>query len=347
VNLKSYTLKLTMAASAVAVLTGLHISDAQARDRIQVVGSSTVFPFTTAVAEKFGQKSGKTPIVESTGTGGGFKVFCSGVGVSTPDASNASRRIKKSEFDECTKNGAQLIEIKIGFDGLVLANSKKSGQMSLTLEQLYMAMAAEVPGADGQLIKNPYMKWSDISPTLPNKKIEVLGPPPTSGTRDSFNELGLEAGCKQAEKRLNVKIDPKKCMAIRSDGAFIEAGENDNVIVQKLVGNPDAFGAFGFSFLEENQDKLQGTKIGNIEPNVDDISSGKYPMSRSMFVYVKKNHFGVVPGLEDFVKEYTSKAAMGSGGYLEKKGLVPLPQKEFEEVSKASQAGTVFSGAGI
>ena len=347
VKLSVYTKNVTFALGAAVLFTSISVVGAQARERIQVTGSSTVFPFTTAVAEKFGQKTGKTPIVESTGTGGGFKIFCAGVGVSSPDATNASRRIKKSEYDECTKNGAEIIEIKIGFDGLVLANSKKATQLSITLEQLYLAMATEIPGNDGQLIKNPNVKWSDISPTLPNKKIEVLGPPPTSGTRDSFNELGLEAGCKQAQKRLNITIDPKKCMAVRADGAYIEAGENDNVIVQKLVANPDAFGAFGYSFLEENQDKIQGTKIAEVSPTVDDISSGKYPLSRSMFVYVKKSHFGVIPGLEDFVKEYTSKAAMGNDGYLEKKGLVPLTDKEFEEVSKAAQAGTVFKGSGL
>jgi phosphate transport system substrate-binding protein len=330
-------------ATALLALTGA----SYARERIQIVGSSTVFPFTSTVAEIFGQKSGKTPIVESTGTGGGLKIFCSGVGANTPDAANASRRIKKSEFDDCTKAGAQIIEVKIGFDGIVFANSKKSSPISLSLEQIYLALADEIPGADGKLLKNTNKMWSDVSPELPKKAIEVLGPPPTSGTRDSFNELAMEGGCKMAQKRLNITIEPKKCMAIRSDGAYVEAGENDNVIVQKLHANPDAFGVFGYSFLEENQSKIQGAKMGGVAPTVEDISSGKYPVSRSMYVYIKKSHYGVVPGLEEFVKEYTSKAAMGNDGYLERKGLVPLPQAEFETVAKAAQSGVVMDGKGL
>jgi phosphate transport system substrate-binding protein len=327
-----------------AVLMTAASVPALARDRIQITGSSTVFPFTTAVAERFGQKSGKTPIVESTGTGGGMKLFCSGVGVQTPDVTNASRRITKAEFEDCTKNGVQPIEIKMGFDGIVVANSKAAPALSLTLEQLYLAMAAEVPNAQGQLVANPNKNWSDIAPNLPNKKIEVLGPPPTSGTRDSFNELGLLEGCKVAQKRTGAKIDNRKCMQVRADGAFVEAGENDNIIVQKLVANPLSYGVFGFSFLEENQDKIHGAKINDLAPSTDAIQGGTYSMARSMFVYVKKNHIGVVPGLAEFVAEYVSEASFGDDGYLEKKGLVPLPKGEREAIRKSATAGSVLTG---
>jgi phosphate transport system substrate-binding protein len=331
-------------ALALAVSAFMAATPAEARDRIQVTGSSTVFPFTTAVAERYGQKSGKAPIVESTGTGGGLKLFCAGVGANTPDAANASRRIRASEFDECRKNGVTPIEVKVGFDGIVIANSKKAREMDITLEQLWMALAAEVPGPNGQLIANPHTRWSDISPNLPNLKIEVLGPPPTSGTRDAFNELGLDAGCKQAQRRLNIQIDGKKCMVIRSDGAYVESGENDNIIVQKLDANPNAFGVFGYSFLEENQDKLQGSKIAGVEDNIENIASAKYPLARSLFVYVKKEHLGVIPGLQDFVNEYVSEAAFGEDGYLERKGLVPLPKAERETVRNAARAGTGMTG---
>ncbi|CUU43644.1 hypothetical protein BVIRIDIS_26690 [Blastochloris viridis] len=317
---------------------------AEARDRIQVVGSSTVFPFTTAVAERFGQKSGKAPIVESTGTGGGMKLFCAGVGANTPDASNASRRITKSEFDTCKQNGITPIEVKVGFDGIVLANSKKAREIDVTLEQLYLALAAEIPGPDGKLVKNPNEKWSDVAANLPNQKIEVLGPPPTSGTRDAFNEMAMEGGCKSVQKRLGIKIEAKQCMQIRADGAYIEAGENDNIIVQKLDSNPNAFGVFGYSFLEENQDKIQGSKINGVEDSVDNIASAQYPLSRSLYIYVKKEHLGVIPGLQDFLNEYVSEAAFGEDGYLEKKGLVPLPKADRDAVAKAARAGTGLAG---
>jgi phosphate transport system substrate-binding protein len=338
--------KLTTLASALAlVAAGALVSGtAEARDRIQVVGSSTVFPFTTAVAERFGQKSGKAPIVESTGTGGGMKLFCAGVGANTPDAANASRRITKSEFDTCKQNGVTPIEVKIGFDGIVLANSKKAHEMDVTLEQLYLALAAEIPGPDGQLIKNPNQTWSDVAANLPNQKIEVLGPPPTSGTRDAFNEMALEAGCKAVQKRLSIKIENKQCAQVRADGAYIEAGENDNIIVQKLDSNPNAFGVFGYSFLEENQDKIQGSKINGVEDSVDNIASAKYPLSRSLYIYVKKEHIGVIPGVQDFVNEYVSEAAFGEDGYLEKKGLVPLPKSERDVSAKAARAATGLAG---
>lgn len=342
--MSTISLKATVCAAALVAGFAAVATPASARDRIQITGSSTVFPFTTAVAERFGQKTGKTPIVESTGTGGGMKLFCSGVGVQHPDVTNASRRITQSELAECTKNGVQPIEIKMGFDGIVLANSKAAPAVSVTLEQLYLALAAEIPNAQGQLVANPNKNWSDIAANLPNKKIEVLGPPPTSGTRDSFNELGLLEGCKFAQKRTGAKIDNRKCMQVRADGVFIEAGENDNIIVQKLVANPQSYGVFGYSFLEENQDKIQGAKVDNLEPSTDAIQSGKYAMARSMFVYVKKNHIGVVPGIAEFVAEYVSEASFGDDGYLEKKGLVPLPKAERETIRKNATAGTVLTG---
>jgi phosphate transport system substrate-binding protein len=339
--------KLSLFLTAAIVAVGGAIAApgvAEARDRIQVTGSSTVFPFTTAVAERYGQRSGKAPIVESTGTGGGMRLFCAGVGVNTPDAANASRRITRSEFDTCKKNGVTPIEIVVGFDGIVFANSKQGPTIQLTLEQIFMALAAKVPNAQGQLVDNPHRNWSDIAPNLPNARIEVLGPPPTSGTRDAFNELAMLEGCKQIQKRMNVQIDSRACQQLRADGAFVEAGENDNIIVQRLVANPSAFGVFGYSFLEENHDKIQAARIGGEEASVDNISSGKYPLSRSLYFYVKKEHIGVIPGLQDFINEYVSDQSMGNDGYLEKKGLVPLPAARRAEVSRGARAATGLAG---
>jgi phosphate transport system substrate-binding protein len=319
-------------------------ASAQQRDRIQITGSSTVFPFTTAVAERFGQRPGaRTPIVESTGTGGGMRLFCNGVGLNTPDIANASRRITQSEFNACRQNGVSPIEIKIGFDGIVLANSKQGRRIDISLEQIYLALAAQIPNAQGQLVANPHRNWSDISPTLPSTRIEVLGPPPTSGTRDAFNELALLAGCQAYHRARNLQADARACQQIRADGGFVEAGENDNIIVQRLIANPNAFGVFGYSFLEENQDKIQGARIGGIEDNMDNIASGRYPLARSLFIYVKREHIGLVPGLQDFVNEFVSEQAMGNDGYLEKKGLVPLPQDERGRVSTAARALTVLT----
>jgi phosphate transport system substrate-binding protein len=338
-------LSLFLSAAVVAIAGAFAMpGTAEARDRIQVTGSSTVFPFTTAVAERFGQRSGKAPIVESTGTGGGMRLFCAGVGVNTPDAANASRRITASEFETCRKNGVTPIEIVVGFDGIVVANSKQGPAVQLTLEQIFLALAAKVPNAQGQLVDNPHRTWSDIAPNLPNAKIEVLGPPPTSGTRDAFNELAMLEGCKAVQRRLNVQIDARACQQLRADGAFVEAGENDNIIVQRLASNPAAFGVFGYSFLEENRDKIQGARINGVEDSVENISSGKYPLSRSLYFYVKKEHIGVVPGLQEFINEYVSEQAMGEDGYLEKKGLVPLPQERREQVARGARAATGLAG---
>ena len=316
-------------------------ASAEARDQIRIVGSSTVYPFSTRVAEEFGKTTKfKTPVIESTGTGGGFKLFCSGVGIDTPDIANASRAIKKSEIESCVTNGVtELTEVKIGFDGIVLANSKAAPRMEITLEQLYLALAKDIPDGSGGFKPNSYSKWSEISPTLPDAKIEVLGPPPTSGTRDAFVELAMEGGCNQIPAIADLKkSDEKKhkavCQGIREDGAFIEAGENDVLIVRKLEANSNAFGIFGYSFLDQNQEKIQGSKINGVEDNYDNIASGKYPIARSLYFYVKKAHVGAVPGIKEFVAEFVSDKAFGPEGYLADKGLIALPDAERAAVRK-------------
>ena len=322
----------------VALSTAVSAGSAQARDQIRIVGSSTVFPFSTRVAEEFGRTTSfKTPVIESTGTGGGFKLFCEGVGIDTADISNASRAIKKSEVETCAKNGVtQITEVKIGYDGIVVANSKAAQRMNITLPQLYLALAKDVPDNKGGFIANPYMKWSDIDPSLPNTRIEVLGPPPTSGTRDAFVELAMEGGCARVAgieelKKTDEKKHKAVCQGIREDGAYIDAGENDVLIVRKLEANKNAFGIFGYSFLDQNQDKIQGSLINGVADTYDNISSGKYPISRSLFFYVKKAHVGVVPGIKEFVTEFTSEKAWGPDGYLAAKGLIALPEAEREK----------------
>ncbi len=340
-----------LVAASVAAFSGA----ASARDQIRVVGSSTVYPFTTAVAEQFGKSGANTPIVESTGTGGGMKIFCEGVGVDKPDATNASRRMKKSEFELCAKNGVtEIVELKVGIDGLTIAHLKGAKPVEMTRKQLFMALAEQVPDKDGKLIANPYKMWSEIDAALPAVKIEVLGPPPTSGTRDSFHELFMEKGAeefetlkamKKADEANKTKDFEKVWKSIRKDGAFVEAGENDNVIVQKLEGNKDAFGIFGYSFLEENSAKIEGVKIEGVEPNYDNISGGKYKGARELFVYVKKQHVGVIPGLDKFVAEYVSEKALGEDGYLGKKGLVSLPKEATEKMRSAAMAMTLLDGS--
>lgn len=326
-----------------------------ARDQIRVVGSSTVYPFTTAVAEQFGKANGgKTPIVESTGTGGGMKIFCEGVGADKADATNASRRMKKSEFEMCQKNGVKdIVELNVGFDGLTIAHSKDGPGISLTLKQVFQALAENVPDKDGKLVPNPYKNWSDIDPSLPNVKIEVLGPPPTSGTRDSLHELFLEKGAEEFDSLKAMKKDDeanktknfeKVWKSIRKDGGYVEAGENDNVIVQKLEGNPNALGVFGFSFLEENTAKLKGVPLNGVEPTFENIAANKYKGARRMYVYFKKAHVGVIPGLDKFAAEYVSDKAIGEDGYLGAKGLVTLPKEELEKIRPAILAMEPMKG---
>ncbi len=313
-----------------------------ARDHISIVGSSTVYPFATVVAERFGKTSDfKTPKVESTGSGGGLKLFCAGVGVRHPDITNASRRIKKSEYEKCRKNGVdEIVEVKIGYDGIAIANSKKLPRFSLTLRDLFLALAEKIPNPKGgeRLIKNPYKTWKQVNSKLPDQKIEVLGPPPTSGTRDAFAELALEGGCKtfkwiKAMKKKDKKAYKRLCHTIREDGAYIEAGENDNLIVQKLQANPNALGVFGFSYLDQNLDKIQGASIGGMKPEFESIADGSYPISRPLYFYVKKAHVGVIPGIRAYLAEFASEKSWGDEGYLSDRGLIPMPKEERKQFS--------------
>ena len=333
------------AAAALALTASVALTDAaEARDQIRIVGSSTVFPFAAVVAEEFGKTTdNKTPVVESTGSGGGLKLFCAGVGVGHPDITNASRRIKLSEVDRCAENGVtDITEVKFGFDGIVLANSKATEPFSITLQQLFLALAKDVP-SDGGMVANPNQTWADVDASLPAVKIEVLGPPPTSGTRDAFVELAMEGGCKtfpdiKALKKQDKKAYKVLCHSIREDGAFVEAGENDNLIVQKLKANPGALGIFGYSFLDQNRDKVQGSTINGIEPDFDTIADGSYPVSRSMYFYVKKAHVGVIPGIEDYIATFTDEDAWGPYGYLADKGLIPLPDADREAMRAQATA---------
>jgi phosphate transport system substrate-binding protein len=348
---KKRLLAISAAAAVVGSVTFADQALAQ-RDQIRIVGSSTVYPFTTAVAEQFGKSGGgKTPVVESTGTGGGFKLFCAGSGPSHPDMTNASRRMKKGEFETCQKNGVKdVVEIKVGIDGLTIAQSKAGPAIKLTMAQVYLALAAEVPDKDGKLVANPNKNWSDVDKSLPNLKIEVLGPPPTSGTRDSFHELFMEVGAAQVPamneiKKADAKAFEKAWKSIRQDGAYVEAGENDNVIVAKLEANKNAFGIFGYSFLEENLAKLKGVAIDGVAPEYDAISSGKYKGARPLFIYANKAHIGVIPGIDKFIAEYVSAKAMSKDGYLARKGLVALPKSEADAVRKSATALTSLDGA--
>lgn len=320
-------MKLKTALTSIALAGSLAAVSApsMARDTINIVGSSTVYPFATVVAERFGTNSDfPTPKLESTGSGGGLKIFCQGIGTSHPDITNASRRIKSSELELCKSNGVEdITEFRIGSDGIVLASSKDAEHMDLTLEQLFLALGEKVP-VDGKWVKNPHQKWSDIDSSLPNKKIRVMGPPPTSGTRDSFNELALAGGCDRLPETADLSEDEHAaiCESIREDGAFIEAGENDNLIVQKLMGDKDMFGVFGYSFLEENKGRLQAAELDGVAPTPELIAQDEYPVARSMFFYVKKDHIGVVPGIKEYTAEFISPGAMGPNGYLKDVGLI-------------------------
>lgn len=331
-----------IAAGLLAVTT---VADAQsARDQISIVGSSTVYPFATVVAERFGQTTEfKTPKIESTGSGGGMKLFCAGVGVEHPDITNTSRRIKKSEFDQCQENGVtNIIEVLIGYDGIALANSVDAPLLELTRRDIYLALAKMVPNSDGTetFVPNPYSKWSDVNEDLPDTAIEVLGPPPTSGTRDAFAELALEGGCKEfpwvaALKKSDKDTYKEMCHSVREDGAYIESGENDNLIVQKLESNPDALGVFGYSFLDQNAEAVQGSMIDGHEPTFETISDGSYPVSRPLYFYVKQAHVGVIPGVAEYLEEFTSEASWGEEGYLADKGMIPLGDDERAAIGEA------------
>lgn len=321
------------------------------RDYIYIVGSSTVYPFSTVVAERFGRGTTfKTPKVESTGSGGGLKLFCAGIGAEHPDITNSSRAIKQSEVDNCDANGVtDIVEVKIGYDGIVVANALRSRPMELTRADLFLALAKRVPGAaDGDLVDNPYRTWAEVNPDLPAVRIEMLGPPPTSGTRDAFVELAMEGGCQtipwiKALKSTDGSRYREICHTIREDGAYVEAGENDNLIVQKLEANPDAFGIFGFNFLDQNSEKVKGAKVDGVLPSFDEIAAGTYPVSRPLFFYVKKAHVDVIPGLRRFLREFTSERAWGDDGYLSERGLIPMPTEERGEVAAAVRDLTPLS----
>lgn len=326
--MKTLTSVVAVAAAAIS-LTSVN---AFARDSISIVGSSTVYPFATAVAEKFGKTTSfKTPTIESTGSGGGAKLFCNGVGTEHPDVTNASRRMKQSEFEKCTANGVEVIEVLIGFDGIAVANSKKAAQLSLTRKDLFLALAKDVPNPDGSetLVANPYKTWKDLNPALPAIEIEVLGPPPTSGTRDAFAELAMEGGCKSfgfisGWKKSDKSKYKATCHTVREDGVYVESGENDNLIVKRLESNPSALGIFGFSFLEENSSKVQGSLVEGVEPTFESIAAKDYKISRPLYFYIKKNHVGVVPGIQQYAAEFTKESTWGSDGYLAERGMIPL-----------------------
>ena len=336
-----------------ALLASTVVWSQAGRDYVYIVGSSTVYPFATVVAERFGRGSNfKTPKVESTGSGGGLKLFCDGIGADYPDIANASRAIKQSEVDICVANGVkEIIEVKIGYDGIVFANANAAATMELTRRDIFLALAKQVPGSgDGELIDNPYVTWQDVNANLPAQRIEVLGPPPTSGTRDAFVELAMEGGCRTIQWINELKdVDGDRykslCHTIREDGAFIEAGENDNLIVQKLEANTSAFGIFGFSFLDQNAEKVKGATIDGSEPTFEAIADGSYPVSRPLYFYAKKAHVDVIPGLKGFLREFSSERAWGEEGYLSDRGLIPMPTPERRAVAAAVSSLTPLSMA--
>ncbi|MFO7987924.1 MAG: PstS family phosphate ABC transporter substrate-binding protein [Thermodesulfobacteriota bacterium] len=348
--------KVLIASLALVFALGIGTAGAASRDYISIVGSSTVYPFATVVAENFGKASGyKTPTIESTGSGGGHKLFGAGVGVEYPDITNSSRRIKKSELENAAANGVtEIVEVKIGYDGIVIANSNKAPLFKLSRKDIFLALAKDVPSGNvaGKTMPNPNKTWKDVNSSLPDIKIEVLGPPPTSGTRDAFVELAMEGGAKKFEWIADLKKKDKSaykalCHTIREDGAYIEAGENDNLIVQKLDTNPDALGIFGFSFLDQNTDKLQGALIDGIAPEFDAIADGSYPVSRPLFFYVKKAHVDSIPGIREYLAEFTSEKAWGDEGYLTDKGLIPMPPAERKQFRQAVENLTPLSGSDL
>jgi phosphate transport system substrate-binding protein len=321
-------LKLTASTAAILAVTAV-AGQAQTRDAIRIVGSSTVFPYTQAVAEEFANQGGTSPVVESTGTGGGMQIFCGGIGAEHPDLTGASRSMRPSEYELCVQNGVtDITEALIGYDGLSIAIARANeSDWDLTLEEVFLALAQQVP-VDGEWADNPYTMWNEIRDDLPAIPILVYGPPPTSGTRDAFVELAMWEGCAELDYVTSNGFDgdwvEENCSAMRQDGPFVEAGENDNLIVQRLVSDPNAMGIFGYSFLFENLDQLKGVNINGVEPTSETIASFDYPIARPLYFYVKNAHRGVIPGLTEFIEEYASDAALGNGGYLQERGLVVL-----------------------
>ena len=332
--------KLTAATLAIAALSA---TAAVARDEIRIVGSSTVFPYTQAVAEQFTNLTGAaSPIVESTGTGGGMQVFCAGVGEEHPDITGASRAMKASEYELCATNGVtDITEALIGYDGLSLVVSRANEfAWDLTLAEVFTALAAQVP-VDGAMVDNPYTMWNEINPALPAAPILVFGPPPTSGTRDAFVEMAMNAGCKELPFVIDGGFDgdwiKENCSRMRTDGPFVEAGENDNLIVQRLNSDPNAMGIFGYSFLFENQDTLKDVSIAGVPANLDTIATFDYPIARPLYIYIKNAHRGVIPNLQEFVAEYMSDDAIGADGYLSERGLVV----QADDALAATQAAAI------
>ncbi|MBB3995413.1 phosphate transport system substrate-binding protein [Sulfitobacter undariae] len=330
----------TLSVSALA-LVAVSATVAAARDEIRIVGSSTVFPYTQAVAEQFANNTGApSPIVESTGTGGGMKIFCGGVGEQHPDITGASRAMKASEYELCQANGVtEVTEALIGFDGLSLVVSRDNEfDWDLSLADIYLAMAAQVP-VEGKWADNPYKKWNEINADLPAIDILAYGPPPTSGTRDAWVELAIHGGCEELDYVKEGGFDSKwvkeNCSRMRTDGPFVEAGENDNLIVQRLEADKNALGIFGYSFLYENLDKLKGVKIEGVEPTIDSIADKSYPVSRPLYFYVKNAHRGVIANLNEFIEEYMSDDALEAGGYLAERGLVALAEERRIELQDA------------
>jgi phosphate transport system substrate-binding protein len=320
--------------SFIAVVSASSVAFADRADTINIVGSSTVYPFASAVAESFGETTDfNTPIIESTGSGGGMKLFCAGVGLDHPDVTNASRAMKSSEAEKCAANGVEHVEFMVGYDGIVIANSLRGGPaLNLTLEQIAVAVAAQVPDANGNLIDNPYEKWSDIDRSLPYRPILVLGPPTSSGTRDAFEELVIHA----AYKKMGFDKKTYKAIEIREDGAYVESGENDTLIVDQLTANGDAVGIFGFSFLQNNADRVKGAVVDGVAPTFEAIASADYPVSRSLFFYVKTNHVDVVPGIVEYAEEFVLQAA--PDGPLANIGLIPGGEADQEALLDALDA---------
>ena len=335
-----------LAAIATAALASTAL--AQSRDQIRVVGSSTVFPYSTLIAENFAELTGNpAPVVESTGTGGGMQIFCEGVGIDRVDATGASRAMKQSEYELCVRNGVtDISELQLGYDGLSLAVSQAGQAFNLTRAQLFQALAAEVE-VEGEIVANPYGSWSDIDPSLPAIEISVFGPPPTSGTRDAWVELVMIEGCAEfpviaALKSTDEARFEEVCQRMREDGHFIEAGENDNLIAQRLVSDPSTYGIFGYSFYYENRDRLAVLSIEGVTPDEATIADFSYPVARPLFLYFKNAHRSVIPGLEDFIAEASSEEAMGPGGYLTRIGLVPAPEDARTETRDDVVGGVHF-----
>lgn len=332
---------MNMKKSAMALLAVASLwAGASANDQIRIVGSSTVYPFTSYVAEELGAITNfATPVVESTGSGGGMKIFCSGAGLDTPSFTNASRAMKPKEFETCKKNGVtEITGLMVGYDGISIAQSKENPKLNLTKEQIFLALAQEVPSKDGKsLIANPYKKWSDIDASLPNREIRMIGAPSTSGTRDSFDEMVMEKASK------SFPIYGGKYKKIRTDGAYIPGGENDNLIVQQLTQDKDALGYFGYSFLEENHDKISGVTLGGVEPTAQNIADGSYPVSRSMFIYMKNAHIGKVKGVAEFIELYATESMIGQRGVLRTIGLIPMPQEMLTKVQASVKNRTLLT----